>query len=196
MKMTGLVLALSQGECQVACGTLAHLALPARECQGGSSVQRGGRGFQGREGPAENARMSETRTSIVVAGAVAVAGSLWAPWYAIDFGPEAKQAIGQQAGKLPGVIGDFARQMLTLIPEHIEATAWQAFEKADIILFACAIVAVMAALIKRMYVAGFAVVAAIATVVLQMIDRPGPAELMSLQWGAWLALAGGVAIAG
>ena len=139
--------------------------------------------------------MSDARTSAIVAGSAVVVGSLWAPWYAIDFGPDAKRAIGQQTGQLPGVIGDFARQMLTLIPTHIEATAWQAFEKADIILFACAIVAVMAALIDRMDVAGFAGVAAIATVVLQMIDRPGPSQFMSLKWGAWLALAGAVAIA-
>lgn len=138
--------------------------------------------------------MSETRTSIVVAGAVAVAGSLWAPWYAIDFGPEAKQAIGQQAGKLPGVIGDFARQMLTLIPEHIEATAWQAFEKADVILLACAIVAVIGALISRMDVVGIAGVAAAATVVIQMVDRPGPSEIVSLKWGPWVALSGALAI--
>lgn len=138
--------------------------------------------------------MSESRTSAVLAGAAAVAGSLWAPWYAIDFGPEARNAIGQQTGQLPGVLGDFARQMLTLLPTHIEATAWQAFEKADVVLFACAIVAVMAVLIDRMDVAGIAGGAAAVTVVLQMVDRPGPNEIVSLKWGAWLALAGAVAI--
>ncbi len=152
--------------------------------------------MQTREGAADDLHVSDARTSAIVAGSAVVVGSLWAPWYAIDFGPEAKRAIGQQTGQLPGVIGDFARQMLTLIPTHIEATAWQAFEKADVILFACAIVAVMAALIDRMDVAGFAGVAAIATVVLQMIDRPGPSQFMSLEWGAWLALAGAVVIAG
>ena len=140
--------------------------------------------------------MSETRTPAVVAGAVAVVGSLWAPWYAIDFGPEAKSAIAGQTNQLPGVIGDFARQMLSLIPRHIEVTAWQAFDKADVILFACAIVAVMAALIDRMDVVGFAGVAAAATVVLQMIDRPGPGELVSLKWGAWIALVGALVIVG
>ena len=140
--------------------------------------------------------MSESRTSVIVACAAAVAGSLWAPWYAIHFGPEARSAIGQQTGQLPGVLGDFARQMLTLIPTHIEATARQAFDKADVILFACAIVAVMAALIDRMDVAGLAGGAAACTVVLQMVDRPGPSEIVTLKWGAWLALAGALAIAG
>lgn len=140
--------------------------------------------------------MSESRTSAVVAGAAVVAGSLWAPWYAIDFGPRAREAIGQQTGQLPGVLGDFARQMLTLLPTHIEATAWQAFEKADIVLFACAIVAVMAALIERMDVVALAGGGAACTVVLQMLDRPGPSEVVSLKWGAWLCLAGALAIVG
>ncbi len=138
--------------------------------------------------------MSESRTSAIVAGAAVVVGSLWAPWYAIDFTPAARDAIGSQAGQLPGVLGEFARQVITLIPAHIEATAWQAFDKADIVLFACAIVAVMAALIDRMDVVGIAGTAAAGTVVLQMIARPGPNELVSLKWGAWLALAGAAAI--
>ena len=140
--------------------------------------------------------MSESRTSAIVAGAAAVVASLWAPWYAIDFGPEARSAIGRQTNQLPGVLGDFARQMLTLIPTHIEVTAWQAFDKADIILFACAIVAIMAALIDRMDVVGFAGGAAACTVVLEMIDRPGPGEIVSLKWGAWVALAAALTIAG
>jgi hypothetical protein len=148
------------------------------------------------EAAAEGCGVSESRTSAIVAGAAAVVGSLWAPWYAIDFGPAARGAIGRQTDQLPGVLGDFARQMLTLLPTHIEVTAWQAFDKADVILFACAIVAVMAALIDRMDVVGLAGGAAVCTVVLQMIDRPGPSELMSLKWGAWLALGGALAIVG
>ncbi len=140
--------------------------------------------------------MSESRTSAIVASAAVLVGSLWAPWYAIDFGPAARSAIGRQTDQLPGVIGDFARQMLTLVPTHIEATAWQAFDKADVILFACAIVAVMAALIDRMDVVAIAGAAAAGTVVLAMLDPPGPGELVSLKWGAWLALAAALAIAG
>jgi hypothetical protein len=148
------------------------------------------------EPAADDLRVSESRTSAIVAGAAAVVGSLWAPWYAIDFGPEARSAIGQQTNQLPGVLGDFARKMLTLLPTHIEATAWQVFDKADIILFACAIVAVVAALIDRMDVVAIAGGAAACTVVLQMIDRPGPSEIVSLKWGAWVALAGALAVVG
>ena len=45
--------------------------------------------------------MNDRRTSVIGAGAAAVAGSLWAPWYAIDFGPAARQAIGAQTNQLP-----------------------------------------------------------------------------------------------
>ena len=140
--------------------------------------------------------MSESRTSAIAAAAAVLIGSLWAPWYAIDFSPAAREAVGAQAGQLPGVLGEFARQVVTMLPMHIEATAWEVFEKADVILFACAIVAVMAALIDRMDVAGLAGLVAAGAVVVQMVDRPGPSEVVSLEWGAWLALAGALAIVG
>jgi hypothetical protein len=148
------------------------------------------------EPASDNAPVSESRTSAIVASAAVLVGSLWAPWYAIDLTPAARGAIGSQTGQLPGVLGDFARQVLSLIPSHIEATGWQAFDKADVVLFACAIVAVMAALIDRMDVVAIAGVGAAGTVVLQMIDRPGPHELVSLKWGAWLALVAALAITG
>lgn len=140
--------------------------------------------------------MDDTRTTVIGAGAIAVAGSLWAPWYAIDFGPAAKRALGAQTGQLPGVLGDVARQLLTVIPTHIEATAWQAFEKADVVLFACAVVALFAAVVARMDVVVAGGGGAIATTLLQMVDRPGPSELISLRWGAWVALAGALVIVG
>jgi len=33
----------------------------------------------------DRTELNDTRTSVVGAGAAVVAGSLWAPWYAIDF---------------------------------------------------------------------------------------------------------------
>jgi hypothetical protein len=140
--------------------------------------------------------VSESRTSAIVAAAAVLIGSLWAPWFALDISPAARDAVSAQAGQLPGVLGDFARQVLTLLPTHIEATAWEVFDKADVVLLVCAIVAVMAALIDRMGVAGLAGAAAAGTVVVQMIDRPGPSEIVSPKWGTWLALAGALAIVG
>jgi len=145
---------------------------------------------------AEKAPVKDSRTTAIVAAAAVLVAALWAPWYAIDFGPAARDAIGSQTQNLPGVMGDFARQLLTILPTHIEATAWQAFDKADVILFACAIAAVFAALIDRMDIVGIAGAAVAVTVVVAMADTPGPSELVSLKWGAWLGLAAALAIVG
>ena len=138
--------------------------------------------------------MNDARTSVIGAGAAAVAGALWAPWYTLHFGPQAKSAIGAQTDKLPGAVGDFTRQLLSMIPTRIEATAWQAFEKADVMLLACAIVAIVAALLDRMDVVGLAGGGAAIVTVVQMLDRPLPPEILSLEWGPWLALVGAAVI--
>ncbi len=140
--------------------------------------------------------MPESRTCAVVAGAAVVIGSLWTPWYAVDFGPAARNAIGRQTDQLPGVFGDFARQLLTLLPSHIELTAWQALEKGDVALLVCALAACFAALLGRVDVAAIAGVAVAGTTVVEMLDRPGPSQIVSLKWGPWLALAGALLIVG
>jgi hypothetical protein len=140
--------------------------------------------------------VNDKRTFVIGAGAAALAAALWAPWYAFDFGPQAKSALGAQTGQLPGAFGEFTRQLLSLIPTHIEATAWQAFEKADVVLLVCAMVAFAAALLGRMDVAGLAGGGAAVLTVVQMLDRPLPSPILSLQWGPWLALAGAAAIVG
>jgi len=63
----------------------------------------------------DRTELNDTRTSVVGAGAAVVAGSLWAPWYAIDFGPAARQAVGAQTDQLPGVLGELTRQLLTVM---------------------------------------------------------------------------------
>ena len=74
--------------------------------------------------------------------------------------------------------------MLTLLPTHIEVDAWQALRQGRRLLFACALVAVLrGAAVDRMDVVAIAGIAAAGTVVLQMVDRPGPSEIVSLKWG-------------
>jgi hypothetical protein len=140
--------------------------------------------------------VNETRTSAIVAGAAVVVGSLWAPWYALDLGPAVRSAASQQIGQLPAGFRDFLTQILAAVPSHLDATAWQVFEKTDVVLFACAIVAVVAALIDRMDIVAFAGAGAAGATVLAMLDRPLPGEIASLQWGAWLGLAGALVIVG
>jgi hypothetical protein len=140
--------------------------------------------------------MDEKRTSAIAAGALLVIASLWAPWYAIDFGPAARRAIGAGSERIPGVLGELTRQLLTALPSHIEATAWQALEKGDVVLLVCALAAIFAALLHRMDVVAVAGALAAGTTVVEMLDRPGPGELVSLKWGAWLALGGALLIVG
>jgi hypothetical protein len=140
--------------------------------------------------------MNEPRSTAILAGAAAIVAALWAPWYAVDFGPAARDALGRQAGQLPGVLGDLTRQVLTLLPTHIEANAWQALEKGDVVLLVCALAACFAALLARMDVVAIAGTAAAGTVVLLMLDRPGPNSFVSLRWGPWVALAGALLIVG
>jgi hypothetical protein len=161
---------------------------------GRSSVEPDAAALRVARDGADARKMNDARTSVIGAGAAAVAGALWAPWYALNFGAQAKGAIGAQTDKLPGAVGDFTRQLLSLIPTRIEATGWQAFEKADVVLLVCAMVAVAAALLGRMDVVGLAGGGAVVVTVVAMVDRPLPSEILTLQWGPWLSLAGAAAI--
>jgi hypothetical protein len=140
--------------------------------------------------------VNESRTSAIVAGAALVAGSLWAPWYALDFSPAIRNAASARVGQLPAGLRDFLTQIIAAVPAHLDATAWQVFEKTDVVLFACAVVAVVAALVDRMDIAAFAGAGAAGATVLAMLDRPLPSEIASLAWGAWLSLAGALVIVG
>jgi hypothetical protein len=131
----------------------------------------------------------------VLAGAVIVVLALFAPWYAVDFGAATRGAFGQQTAQLPGVVGEFTRGLLAALPDRIVVDAWEAFEKTDVVLLACALGAAFAALLGRYDVATFAGVAALAATLLAIFDRPGPGgDLVQLQWGAWAGLAGAALI--
>jgi hypothetical protein len=138
--------------------------------------------------------MSDSRTLAVLLGAAIVIGALFAPWYALDFGPVARDAIASQTDQLPGAFGAFAKQLVTMLPDHIEANAWTAFERTDVVLLAAAIAAAFSAMLNRLDVAALAGGVVLGTTVWALADPPIPSELLSLQWGAWLTLAGGLLI--
>jgi hypothetical protein len=194
MKMTN-VLALSAGECQAACGTVAHWHSWQESAKHDHSSSATRWCFRPVKRPPTLRVVSESRTAVILASAAALVGSLWAPWYAIEITPAMRSTVSAQAYQLPGALGDFAREVLTLIPSRIEATAWQAFEKTDIVLLVCAIVAVIAALVDRMDVVGFVGLSAAGNTIVKIVDQPDPSEIVSLQWGAWLALGAAIAIA-
>ncbi|MGH2900873.1 MAG: hypothetical protein ACRDMZ_19510, partial [Solirubrobacteraceae bacterium] len=104
-----------------------------------------------------------------------------------------RDAITQSTGQLPDALGEFARGILAVLPERIVANAWTVFEKADILLLCCALGAAFSALLSRLDVATLAGGAAAVTVLLVMVNKPGPegaASIVHMQWGPWVALAG------
>ncbi|HEX8157747.1 MAG TPA: hypothetical protein VF526_10215 [Solirubrobacteraceae bacterium] len=138
--------------------------------------------------------MTDSRSLAVLFGAALVIGALFAPWYAVDLGPAAREALSSQANQLPGTFANFARQLVTLLPERLEASAWMAFERTDVVLLATAIAAAFAAMLNRFEIAATAGAVALANTIWVMVQRPGPSEYLSLQWGAWLALTGALLI--
>ena len=139
--------------------------------------------------------MRDTRTTVVLLAAAAVVAALFAPWYALDFGGPAREAMVQGTGRLPGPLGEFARGLLTVLPERLVVNGWQIFERTDVVLLCCAFGAGFAALLNRFDIAALAGGAAGAMTLVEMLDQPGPGgDIVSLQWGPWLALAGAVTI--
>jgi hypothetical protein len=141
--------------------------------------------------------MSDSRAFGVLLGAAVLVAALFAPWYAIDLGGAARDAISQSTGQLPAALGEFARGMLAILPDRIVANGWQVFEKTDIVLLCCALGAAFAALLGRFDVAALAGGAAAITTVVVMLNRPGPegvGSIVQMQWGPWVALAGAALI--
>ena len=144
-------------------------------------------------------------TLAALAGAGAVAASLWLPWYAIDLGKAFDSAFGGTSGSAPsGPAGDFARGLvaglLDAVPHRITATGWVALSGADVALALLAGAAVLAVLVRDVppllaaRAVGLAGVAATAIVVVHVLHRPGPDGLVALRPGIWVALAGGVVL--
>ena len=139
--------------------------------------------------------MSDSRAFAVLLGAALLVASLFAPWFALDFSGATRDAVTQQLGQIPGGFGEFARGLLSVLPERIVVDGWQAFERTDIVLLGCALAAGFSALLGRFDVVSLAGGAAVVTIVIAMVDRPGPGgDLIKLQWGAWLGLAAAAAI--
>ncbi|MFP5361697.1 MAG: hypothetical protein ACLGI5_03085 [Thermoleophilia bacterium] len=134
--------------------------------------------------------MDDSRSLAVLVAAAALVGSLFAPWYAIEFGSAAREAISQQAGQLPGSFGEFTRGLVALLPARIVANGWQVFERTDVVLLGCALAAAFSALLGRMDVARLAGGVAVVATLLAIVDKPGPGNgIVQLQWGPWAALA-------
>ncbi len=121
--------------------------------------------------------------------------ALFAPWYAVDLSGPARDELSSQTGQLPAALGQFTRELLSVLPDRIVGNGWEVFEKTDIVLLCCGLAASFAALLGRFDVAALAGGAAIVTTVAVMVDGPGPGgAIVEMQWGPWAALAGAVAL--
>jgi hypothetical protein len=140
---------------------------------------------------------------VALAGAAVTAVALWLPWYAVTLPQQFRQAIAD--GALPGTLGQLARELVPLLPEHMDATGWQALDGIDVALMVIAVLVAGAVLVAAgsaapgvqvdaagaTRVASVAGAAATGFVLLKLVDPPGPHEIVSVRYGAWVALAGG-----
>lgn len=131
-----------------------------------------------------------------LAGAAAVFLSLWLTWYEIRIPQELRSVVDAQANQLPQGFADFARGLLASLPSSIEANAWRAFEGADValaLLAGAVALSVFLAVDVRAVLAAAVLMAGL--VLVHVLDRPGPNEVVSVRIGPWVALAGAAAIA-
>jgi hypothetical protein len=141
---------------------------------------------------------------VALAGAAITAVALWLPWYALTLPRQFRQAIAD--GAVPGALGQLTREVVAMLPEHMDATGWQALDGIDVALLVIAVLVAGVVLLAagagapgaQVDAAGAARVASVAGavatgfVLLKLVDPPGPNEIMSVRYGAWVALAGGV----
>ncbi len=127
----------------------------------------------------------DTRSPLTILGAAGVAlfVTLLLPWYGVDFGGE----LGA-AAKLANV--------------DTTASAWQAFAYTDILLFLASAAAIAAFVLGRQgheqtqnAVKAAAGLGALCTllVLYRILNQPGPNDLISVKFGAFLGL---IAVAG
>lgn len=133
-----------------------------------------------------------------LAGALVVVLSLWLSWYEVRIPDALRRAFDPQNAdaQLPQGFAAFARGLLDAIPTVIRVNGWQAFEGADValaLLAGAVAFSVMIDVDPRAILAAAAAIAGI--VVVHVLDRPGPSEIVSLKIGPWVALGGAVAIA-
>lgn len=146
---------------------------------------------------------------VALAGAVAAVGSLWAHWYQLTFTDALRAAINGQANALLSpALAQYAHVAVSSLPPSVQATAWQAFHQTDIavaVLSGLVLLVVLAAagslgpgITVDLSVAGSvcaALGAACAAIIAnRVLHPPGGSSAVTVVWGAWVGLGGGVAM--
>ena len=140
---------------------------------------------------------------VSLAGATLVLVTLWLPWFEVRFGPLERDEVARGAGQLGAPFAAIAQGFLAEL-DGLRLTAWDAFGGEDVALAAGAGI-VVAVLVAAAGGAGAGVhvapaaaarvarlggLALGALVLVRLVDRPGPSELLQITHGGWLALAG------
>lgn len=154
---------------------------------------------------------------LALIGALVAVGSLWRPWYSVRFPPEFREMLsgGGQLGSDPGLLGQLARGMASVIPDHVAVDGWDALKGADVVLVVCAVVVLGAVLAASGAISGVRAdgqlaaraAAAAGSVVLvvaawHIVKKPGGgspaavADWIHVESGLWMAVAAGAAMLG
>ncbi len=140
---------------------------------------------------------------LALAGAATVLVALWLPWFELRLGPLQRSEIAEGAGRLGAPFAAFAAGVVSAL-DGLRVSAWHAFGGEDVALAAgaCGLALVVLAAggaagpqvrIETAAAATGARLTGLAlagVVVVRLVDRPLPSEVLALGPGGWVALAG------
>jgi hypothetical protein len=145
---------------------------------------------------------------VTLAGAAVLVFALFAPWYQFVLPPEFaegfRSAVTSGTDPFARAFGEvLASQADQAMRGGLTVTAWDAFEILDVVLLVAAAGAgllIGLSITDRLSrpvddLVSAAGTLAVAGVVFRIVIQPGPSEVLTIGYGAWMALAGAVAIA-
>ncbi len=144
---------------------------------------------------------------LTLAGAGVLLLALFAPWYRVvlppGFADAFRSAVTGTTDPFARALGEvFVAQTDHAIRGGLPVTAWDAFKILDVVLLAAAAGAallIVLSITDRLSrpvddLVSAAGTLAVGGVLFRIIVRPGPSEVLTIGYGAWMALAGAVAI--
>lgn len=143
------------------------------------------------------------------AGAIALIASLFAPWFELSLPQAFLDGLEAESRALPEMFRGFAQSIFSQFPQQLDVTAWQIYTGADVAI--CAGGVIVLALVLLSAGAGAPAVRADGRALAQPIaylgaglavfvlvklwGQPEPRQFFQVQWGAFVAVGGAVAIA-
>jgi hypothetical protein len=145
---------------------------------------------------------------LTIVGAIALVVSLFLTWYDLELPASVGATVDAETNALPPGERELVRafgQAFLGVFEHVDQTAWQAFDTADVLLLVAGLASAALALagvglfgrgraFEPGQVLAFTGAATGAMVLVKMLDQPEPAQIFGLGAGPLVALAGAAAI--